>query len=347
MTPPMPNPVFLAVGCLLAAMFVSFACVRAAIGYAHRRGMLDTPGQRRSHSVPTPRGGGIGIVLGVLASMPAALLLMPRSTGAVVVAAFTVGVIAIAAIGWLDDHGSLPIKPRLLIQVAATLFFCVALASQTASLWWAAPLLLAGVWCINLHNFMDGIDGIAALQAVFFGMGTAGIAFSALVQADGIGVAADCLAMAALGFYWFNRSPARIFMGDVGSATLGFIVFALTGMMWAWRTDLLWPELILSSAFVIDATLTLLVRMLRGARWYTPHREHLYQWLVRRGEAHSKVAGRYLWWNLIVCVPSAWIALRHPAVAPGCCVLVYLLGAGAWRTGKRSCLRRRERHVSA
>jgi UDP-N-acetylmuramyl pentapeptide phosphotransferase/UDP-N-acetylglucosamine-1-phosphate transferase len=347
MSPSLLNPVAIAIGCLLIALVVSAACVRAAIGYAHRKGMLDAPGQRRSHTVATPRGGGIGIVLGVLASMPAALLLMPRSVGVLVVASFTVGVIAVAAIGWLDDHGSLPIRPRLLIQVVATLVFCLAVASQTASLWWALPLLLAGVWCINLHNFMDGIDGIAAQQAIFFGLGTSAIAGGVLGDADGIAVAASALALAALGFWWFNRSPARIFMGDVGSGTLGFIVFALTAMLWAWRTELLWPELILSSAFVIDATLTLVVRILRGARWYTPHREHLYQWLVRRGSSHARVAGGYLAWNLAICVPGAWIALRHPAVAPACCGVAYLLGAAVWRTGKRSCLRRRERHVSA
>jgi UDP-N-acetylmuramyl pentapeptide phosphotransferase/UDP-N-acetylglucosamine-1-phosphate transferase len=341
----LPSPSWFAVGCLVAAFIVSFGCVRATIGYAHRKGMLDAPGQRRSHSIPTPRGGGIGIVIGALVGMPAALLLLPPSPGPAVVGAFTVGVIAIAAIGWLDDHGSLPIRPRLAIQLGATLLFCVAVASHAASLWWAAPLLLAGVWCVNLHNFMDGIDGLAALQAIFFGAATALLAVGA--GAFGIGIAAGCLDMAALAFWYFNRSPARIFMGDVGSATVGFIVFALTAMLWAWRTDLLWPELILSSAFVIDASLTLAVRILRGARWYTPHREHLYQWLVRRGQPHSRVATGYLVWNLAICVPSAWIALRHPAVAPACCVGAYLLGAAAWCTGKRSCLRRRERHVSA
>jgi len=345
MSPTLPSPVALALGCLVASFLVSFASVRVAIAYAHRRGMLDAPGQRRSHSIPTPRGGGIGIVLGVLAGMPAAMLLLPPSPGAVVVGAFSVGVIAIAAIGWLDDHGSLPIRPRLAIQLIATMLFCLAVAGQTFSLWWAVPLVLAGVWCVNLHNFMDGIDGIAALQAIVFGAATALIAVEA--GAFGIGIAAACLDLAAVGFWYFNRSPARIFMGDVGSATVGFIVFALTAMLWAWRTDLLWPELILSSAFVIDATLTLFVRILRGARWYTPHREHLYQWLVRRGLSHTRVAGGYLVWNLAICVPGAWIALRHPAVAPVCCGLTYLLGAAVWRTGKRSCLRRRERHVSA
>jgi Fuc2NAc and GlcNAc transferase len=333
------------VACVLAAFIVSFASVRATIAYAHRRGMLDEPGRRRSHSIPTPRGGGIGIVLGALAGMPAALLLLPVSPGAATVAAFSVATIAIAGIGWLDDHGSLPIKPRLLIQLAATLLLCVAVASSTASLWWALPLLVAGVWCVNLHNFMDGIDGLAAQQAIFFGAASAALAWSAGSPAiTGAGLA---MAAASLGFWWFNRSPARIFMGDVGSATLGLMVFALSAMLWAWRTNLLWPALIFSSAFVIDATLTLLVRMLRGARWYTPHREHLYQWLVRRGSSHRRVALGYLAWNVLVCVPVAWIAFRYPAVAPVCFGATYVLGAAVWRTGKRYGLRRRERHVSA
>jgi Fuc2NAc and GlcNAc transferase len=118
-------------------------------------------------------------------------------------------------------------------------------------------------------------------------------------------------------------------------------------MLWAFRTNLLWPVLIFSSAFVVDATLTLLVRMLRGARWYTPHREHLYQWLVRRGASHRKVALGYFAWNVIVCVPVAWIAFRWPAAAPVCFGATYLLGSAVWRTGKHRCLRRRERHVSA
>ncbi|MET0617219.1 MAG: glycosyltransferase family 4 protein [Luteibacter sp.] len=345
MTPAVASPGSTFAACVLAAFLVSFATVRATIAYAHRRGMLDEPGRRRSHSIPTPRGGGLGIVLGALAGMPAALLLLPVSPGAATVGAFTVAVIAVAAIGWLDDHGSLPIRPRLVIQLAATLLLCVAVASGTASLWWAAPLLLAGVWCVNLHNFMDGIDGLAAQQAMFFGAASAALAW--LAGSPALAAAGVAMAAAALGFWWFNRSPARIFMGDVGSATLGLMVFALSAMLWAYRTELLWPALIFSSAFVIDATLTLLVRMLRGARWYTPHREHLYQWLVRRGSSHRRVAMGYLAWNVLVCVPLAWIAFRSPTAAPMCSGVAYLLGAAVWRTGKRYGLRRRERHVSA
>jgi Fuc2NAc and GlcNAc transferase len=333
------------VGTAVLSFVVSYVSVRVAIAYANRRGMLDAPGRRRSHSLPTPRGGGIGIVLGVLIGAPFAMLFLPVSPGPAITAAFSLAVIAVAAIGWLDDHGSLPIRPRLLIQLAATLLMCLAVAAYTSTLLWAAPLLVAGVWCINLYNFMDGIDGLAAQQAMFFGVAFAALAWSAGSPAlAGAGLA---LAGAATGFWCFNRSPAKIFMGDVGSATVGLIVFALTAMLWAFRTNLLWPALIFSSSFVIDATLTLLVRMLRGARWYTPHREHLYQWLVRRGTSHRRVALGYFSWNVLVCVPVAWIAFRWPAAAPACFGATYLLGAAVWRTGKQYCLRRRERHVSA
>lgn len=345
MTPVLTNSLALIVGSAVLAFVVSYVSVRIAIAYARRRGMLDAPGHRRSHSMPTPRGGGIGIVLGVLLAAPFSMLFLPVSPGPAITAAFSLAVIAVAAIGWLDDHGSLPIRPRLLIQLAATLLLCLAVAARTSSLLWAMPLLLAGVWCLNLHNFMDGIDGLAAQQAMFFGAAYAALAWSAGSPAlAGAGLA---VVGAATGFWCFNRSPAKIFMGDVGSATVGLIVFALSAMLWAFRTNLLWPALIFSSAFVVDATLTLLVRMLRGARWYTPHREHLYQWLVRRGASHRKVALGYFAWNVIVCVPVAWIAFRWPAAAPVCLGATYLLGSAVWRTGKHRCLRRRERHVSA
>lgn len=334
------------VGSAVLAFVASYVSVRIAIAYAQRRGMLDTPGRRRSHSLPTPRGGGIGIVLGVLLGAPFTMLALPVPLTPVMVGAFSLAVIAVAAIGWLDDHGSLPIRPRLLIQVGATLLISLTLAATTSSLLWAIPLLVAGVWCINLYNFMDGIDGLAAQQAMFFGAAYAVLAWFGL-GSPAIAGAGLVLFGAATGFWCFNRSPAKIFMGDVGSATVGMIVFALSAMLWAARTNLLWPVLIFSSAFVVDATLTLLVRMLRGARWYTPHREHLYQWLVRRGTSHRRVAWGYFLWNVLVCVPVAWIAFRWPAVAPVCFGATYLLGAAVWRTGKRYCLRRRERHVSA
>jgi UDP-N-acetylmuramyl pentapeptide phosphotransferase/UDP-N-acetylglucosamine-1-phosphate transferase len=331
--------------CCLAAFVVAFGIVRSTIAYALRRGMLDAPGRRRSHTIPTPRGGGLGIVVGALVGMTAALLLLPEAPSLAIVAALFAGTLAVAAIGWWDDHGSLPVLPRLFVQLGSTALLATGLVLGGLHWLWWAPLVLAGVWSINLHNFMDGIDGLLAQQAIFVGVALALLA-SAAGQAALAG-AAWALAAATLAFWWFNRSPARIFMGDVGSGTLGLIVFALTAMLWRAETSLLWPALMFSSSFAIDATLTLLLRMLRGRRWYTPHREHLYQWLVRRGATHGQAAGRYLAWNLLVTAPLAWIAFERPAWAPGLCVALYVVAAALWWGGKRQCLRRRARHVPA
>jgi UDP-N-acetylmuramyl pentapeptide phosphotransferase/UDP-N-acetylglucosamine-1-phosphate transferase len=331
--------------CCLAALVVAFGIVRSTIAYAHRRGMLDEPGRRRSHTIPTPRGGGLGIVAGALVGMTAALLSLPAAPATAVVVALFVGTVAVAAIGWWDDHGSLPVLPRLFVQLGSTALLATALVMAGLHWLWWLPLVVAGAWSINLHNFMDGIDGLLAQQAIFVGVGLAILASAAGQVA--LAGAAWALAAATLGFWWFNRSPARIFMGDVGSGTLGLVVFALTAMLWQADAVLLWPALMFSSGFAVDATLTLLLRMLRGRRWYTPHREHLYQWLVRRGATHTRVASGYLAWNLLVTAPLAWMAFHDPAWAPWLCVALYVVAAASWWGGKRHCLRRRARHVPA
>lgn len=157
--------------------------------------------------------------------------------------------------------------------------------------------MLLGVWSINLHNFMDGIDGLLAQQGVFVGAGIAWLAWGA--GSPTLAGMAACLAAACLGFWYYNRAPARIFMGDVGSGSIGFMVFALTAMLWRVRHELLWPALVPSSAFAMDAGLTLALRMLRGRRWYAAHREHLYQWLVRCGFTHAGSSGLYLTWRSV------------------------------------------------
>ena len=160
-------------------------------------------------------------------------------------------------------------------------------------------------------------------------------------QAAVVAAPAACFAAASLGFWVFNRSPARIFMGDVGSGAVGFIVFALTAWLWLLHTALLWPALLLSSAVTVDATLTLLLRMAHGKRWTSPHREHLYQWLVRRGHSHTRVAHAYTLWNILILAPLAFGAWRWPGAAVALCISGYLVTSVAWWWGKRRALPRR------
>ena len=300
--------------------------------------MLDHPGQRRSHTLPTPRGGGIGIVLAGLVCLPGVLLGTAAPLPPVMVAGLWVALLLVALAGWWDDHRSLPILPRFGAQLLAVLLFAIAMGVQGMAWWWLPPLLLAGAWSINLHNFMDGIDGLLAQQAMFVGAGLALLAAASAQPA--LAVASACLAAASLGFWCLNRSPARVFMGDVGSGSVGLLIFADTAMLWRANTVLLWPALILSSAFAVDASLTLVTRYLRGRRWYSAHREHLYQWLVRRGLTHAGGGMVYMTWNLLFAAPLAWLAWSHPGLALPITMGSYGAAAGLWLLLKRRCLRR-------
>jgi UDP-N-acetylmuramyl pentapeptide phosphotransferase/UDP-N-acetylglucosamine-1-phosphate transferase len=341
------SPASLAIGMVLVALLIALVVVRGAIAYAHRRGMMDLPGQRRSHSIPTPRGGGIGIVVAALLTMPVCLMLLPGVVLPGGVAALVVSTVLVAAVGWWDDHRSLPILPRFAIQLLSAALIAVAMAMAGLSWWWVPVLVLAGGWSINLHNFMDGIDGLLAQQVIFVGLGLALLAHAA--AQPGLAAACACLAAAALGFWWFNRPRARIFMGDVGSGTMGLLIFALTAWLWQVDWQLLWPALILSSSFVVDATLTLLMRMVRGRRWYTAHREHLYQWLVRSEFTHATGGACYLAWNLLVAAPLALLAWFRPIWSVPAFLGTYLIATTAWFAVKRWCLRRvlnKGRHVA-
>jgi UDP-N-acetylmuramyl pentapeptide phosphotransferase/UDP-N-acetylglucosamine-1-phosphate transferase len=137
-------------------------------------------------------------------------------------------------------------------------------------------------------------------------------------------------------------------MGDVGSGSLGLLVFAMVAMLWKASWSLVWASLILSSAFVSDATLTLLTRILRRRRWYTAHREHLYQWIVRRGHTHAVGAAWYFGWNLFVAAPFAAWAFEQPGMGLIACVLTYSIATAVWLVAKRRFIRRdryKVRHV--
>ncbi len=325
---------------LFAAFAIALLLAQAAIAYANWRGLLDRPGHRRSHRVPTPRGGGIGIVVALLVCAPLVLAdIWP--TGLIV--SWMACLALVACVGWLDDHRSLPVLPRLAVQVLAVGWFSAVMLSGSASWWWLLLLVPAGVWSINLHNFMDGIDGLLAMQALFVAAGLAVLAWSR--GAPGLALAMAVLACAALGFWILNRPPARIFMGDVGSGSVGWAIFAFTAMAWRIDPALIWPALVLSSVFVVDAGLTLLSRMLHGRRWYAAHREHVYQWLVRRGATHGQVGVGYLAWNLVVAAPLAWLAAIHPSSGIAPTMGVYVLAGLAWLLLKRRLAHRSPRKV--
>jgi len=343
------DPAFLIIPGIV--FLLSLIATRLAIRYAHRRQLIDQPGQRRSHEVPTPRGGGIGIVVAVMVPLALALaaaLATAQSLGDQrILASLLAGTLVVACAGWLDDHRPLGVLPRLAAHLLAALLLSAAIVLRPGMPWsWSlagigVAIALSVVWSINLHNFMDGIDGLLASQALFVLLTFAAIAFAG----DGGGFAlAIVVAAAVAGFLPSNAPRAAIFMGDVGSGSLGFLIAAVAWLGIAYGSLTIASALVACSAFVIDATCTLLLRMLRGRRWYSAHREHLYQWLVRSGFPHARVVALYMGWNLLVALPVVgWMNLvpDYPmptGLAPA--VTVYALASATWWFGKRWCLRR-------
>ncbi|HBK00988.1 MAG TPA: lipopolysaccharide biosynthesis protein [Delftia acidovorans] len=270
---------------LLAVVLVAAWLTAMARGYALRRQLLDQPGERRSHAVATPRGGGIAIVASQLLACLCIGVLFPAA--AATLAVFSAGLLLVAGIGWWDDHRPLPALPRLAVHVLAGLLLAGLVWHWTGDAFRAASSALLAIGLINVWNFMDGIDGLAATQALL-----AALAYALLLPTP---VAALALVLVAgvAGFLPFNFPRARIFMGDVGSGALGYLLAGLVALGLATRSAPLAVLLIPLSAFLVDAGLTLAGRILRGERWMEPHTQHLYQRWVKSGHSHVTVTLGY------------------------------------------------------
>ena len=282
-------------GPFLAWMLLHF--VLAAFGtwlaraYALKRQLLDQPGERRSHAVATPRGGGIAIVVTVLLGCGWLGIAWPEYR--VVLMAYATGLLLVAGVGWLDDHRPLSPWPRLAVQAISGLILAIAVQVTTQAWLPSIAAFVLVMVLVNVWNFMDGIDGLATSQAALV------FAAIALVSAAGpLTWLAAGLFAAACGFLPFNFPRARIFLGDVGSGALGF---TLAGLMVGalLLAPVRWPLLLLPlTAFLVDASFTLLGRMLRGQRWWAPHVSHLYQQLARSRASHMQVTLAYALFTL-------------------------------------------------
>lgn len=279
----------------VAALGTAFIGSAIYLRVAPRRA-LDIPNARSSHSRPTPRGGGVAIVLGFLVGLGLWWVqtagLSPRALG------WLVGAVLIALVGFVDDLRSLAALPRLIAQLIAA----VALTLLGVQLHDASPVTLLAlpvaftyiVGLTNIYNFMDGIDGLATTQAAIAGVAlglSGGILGNPLLEVSG-----SVIAAAAIGFLPFNRPRARLFMGDVGSTFLGFSFAGLTLLasigVGGGRLPLIVGPVLLAP-FVFDGTFTLIGRMLRREPWYSAHRSHLYQRLVGLGWSHGQVTSLY------------------------------------------------------
>ncbi|GGD42640.1 glycosyltransferase family 4 protein [Pseudoxanthomonas indica] len=251
--------------------------------YALRRQLLDAPGERRSHSVATPRGGGIAIVASLLVA--ACWLGWHAPEQRLMFASFAVGLVLVAGVGWWDDHR--PLSPWWRLAVHALAATLLAWTCWHASGWLPAVVAwLAVMALVNIWNFMDGIDGIASTQAAL-----SALAFL-FVLAGPWAWLAGALFAACLGFLPFNFPRARIFLGDVGSGALGYALAGLLAVA-SMAAQPVWLLILPMLPFLVDAGFTLASRILRGDRWWTPHVGHVYQQAARRF-GHVAVTLAYL-----------------------------------------------------
>ena len=307
-------------------------------GAAPRLGLIDLPNARSSHQRATPRGGGLGFVIAWVAALAIAWLAAGLEPYWLVAAAAAA---AVAAVGFWDDRKSLSAGLRLVCHLAASAGVVAALPAMP----WPAPfvpdvvaaalLTIAVTWLINLFNFMDGIDGLAASQAAFCAMALAGLALWQGQPWEG--VPAWLLAAGIAGFLPLNWPPARIFMGDVGSGFLGLALAALALELTATGVLPMEAVVVLPAVFVVDATVTLLRRALRGARLHEAHRSHAYQRLARRYGSHRAVTLRALALNVgwvLPCSVAASLSIEQRWLAVVACyvpLVAIAVAAGAGR----------------
>lgn len=322
---------------IAAAVVALFAggLVRLLIPFLRNRQILDRPNARSSHTVPTPRGGGLGVIAVLLPALAGWMIWAEEPIGSTI--SVLGGAVLLVAVSWIDDVKGLGPLPRLGAQLLATAAMLgpAILLSLTVQPMLSLVLLLlviAWIWFINLFNFMDGIDGITAVETLICAGGTAVVALT-FDRVDFLFAPAMIIAAAALGFLIWNWHPAKVFLGDVGSVPLGFLIGWLLlslASKGAWAAAIILP-----SYYLADATITLLRRLLRGEKIWQAHREHFYQKAVQAGRSHAQVssavglAGLALialaWWST---QDRAWEALGAAAI-----VVILLM---AWMSPRRA-----------
>lgn len=315
-----------------------------------RRGIVDVPNVRSSHSQPTPRGGGIAMIVAIALGLGGYVLIDPAPASGIVIF-YAVGGVLVGGVSWADDVRHLSPSIRLVAHTVAALVVVFGIGSFTEFYIPGLGVVALGVvgkvltviWIvglINAYNFMDGIDGLAAGVGVVGGLGWFVLAHT---FAPGISeILGLLMAMACLGFMRRNWAPASVFMGDVGSAFLGYTFAVLPLTMSATYPDLnarvpvlagllVWP-------FLFDVGLTVLRRLIRGERILMAHRSHLYQRLVIAGWGHRATSGLYLVLGS-VGVLLGWLWLSRPSkwsltigVILG--ILTFLLWRCVWKAEK-------------
>lgn len=314
----------------MLALVVSVAIVSVLWRWANQLGLMQHVNHRSSHVRPTPTGGGLGIAFGTVIGG----VLVCIHDGALLIVLLLAGLVA--AFGLADDRWPLPARLRLLLQFAVMIVLvwltggAFLLASGDVSfgvLVAGAALVLAGVWWLNLYNFLDGIDGYAGSEALLMIIGALGLAFMQGAVLPGTSLFALMLVatVAIVGFLGFNWPPAKIFMGDVGSTFLGFLLFAFALLSASAGWISLWQWTILGVLFAADATTALLRRLVQGENVMEAHRSHAYQRLSQHFGGHRPVVLGLVATNVVIIWPLAFIAGQATTFAIFVAICTYLV----------------------
>jgi Fuc2NAc and GlcNAc transferase len=331
----------------LALFLVAAFITRQLVVNSHRFSKMDIPNERSSHLTPTPRGGGIAFVATSLVGF-LLILLNSELDRADLLALCCAGVI-VAIAGHLDDRQKISgaiirlgfhAIGAIILIVGIGIPSQISLFDRTVNIGIFGSILgvLYLVWLLNLFNFMDGTDGIAASEAIFVCIAGAVLNYHVLSDIN-FSAASIILATSTFGFILYNWSPAKIFMGDVGSGYLGMVIGGLSLMAAKQQHELLWVWIILLAVFVSDATITLIRRLLRKQKPHVAHRSHAYQHLVIRFNSHSKVALIVLATNVVWLLPIAFLVANKQLTGTTGVVVAYiplLLAALVLNAGKDS-----------
>ena len=322
----------------LVAAVGSGLLTAAWTNFATRRQLVDLPGARRVHDAPTPRGGGIGIALLVVATFA---WLASQVAHPPLLAWVAGGIGLFSALGLLDDIRPLHALPKLTIQLLAAAIVVSAIPGPSVPGWWAWALtVLACAYTVNLFNFMDGSNGLVAVQGLVISLAVA----CWPGQVEWLSVAGFVLAGACAGFLPFNVPKARVFLGDVGSHAIGAGVFSLLLLSWNQSVLGLAECLLFATPVLIDTGYTLVRRARAGRPVWRAHREHLYQYAVRSGNSHLAVCLAYAaWTTLSIGVAAIGLDFRSSLVMWSLFILNWAAGTVIYCGMRRHLLTARMR----
>ena len=298
--------------------------------YALKKNIIDNPNERSSHSVPTPRGGGVAVVCSYLLAL-AVLIYSQQLTVHIGLTLITAGFV-IALLGFLDDHGHINSMLRLAVHFLVAIGVVISLggfsevtAFNGLQLGFIANIIavLFLVWLLNLYNFMDGINGIASVEAIttVVSMAILYYVLNTTLNSDILWLLAACV----FGFLLWNFPKAKIFMGDACSGFLGLTLGILALIALKENLALFCAWIICLGVFVVDATYTLIKRVLSGYKMYDAHRSHSYQILSRKWRSHTPVTLAVAAINLLWLFPIAYMTVMQQWAYPEFAVLIAYL----------------------